>query len=345
METEPISIEDWTAEDIAAHANDLPPAVTVMPGVDPHISQDPHLYDQEQLLAAAAVASGTAAAMITAARGLLGTTEHPPGSNHNAVTAWYGFDGPWCDMGISLEGERSGNRSAVGRFALTTAHALWFRARGQWAYGAGDIQEGDVVFFSWSRGRTISSIDHVELVENAKLGAGRRATIGCNVGDACRREIRDDTFIVGRGRPAYAGHTTNPVPTTQEDPMPEYLSVERKAAEAGGAGERALHFDVTHEDTKKLRDTHKATPGICDGGKNGAFFTATVDVAAATGGRARLVEVDGSKGWEVTKAYGWHPLGESFTEAGCVSAGQHLWVHVEAADGVTGTAKVIYRDR
>jgi hypothetical protein len=37
---------------------------------------------------------GNAAGMIAQARELLGTTEHPPGSNHNLVTEFFGFDGP-----------------------------------------------------------------------------------------------------------------------------------------------------------------------------------------------------------------------------------------------------------
>lgn len=78
---------------------------------------------------------GTAAGMISQARALLGTTEQPPGSNHNLVTVWYGFDGPWCDMSISYEAGHSDNLPAVfGKFAYTVAHATAFQSHGRWHY-------------------------------------------------------------------------------------------------------------------------------------------------------------------------------------------------------------------
>ncbi len=83
---------------------------------------------------------GTAAGMIEQARELLRnrTREHPPGSNHNQVTEWYGFDGPWCNMSISFEAAHSGNLPAIfGKFAYTVAHAEAFRSHGRWHYGLG----------------------------------------------------------------------------------------------------------------------------------------------------------------------------------------------------------------
>ncbi|BBC97669.1 hypothetical protein SRO_6493 [Streptomyces rochei] len=37
---------------------------------------------------------GNVQGMLATARSLLGTTEHPPGSNRNVITKWYGFTGP-----------------------------------------------------------------------------------------------------------------------------------------------------------------------------------------------------------------------------------------------------------
>jgi hypothetical protein len=214
---------DWTGAEIDARRNDLPPDNPVVAGIDPDVSQDPDLYASSQVLlttalppvlAAAPPAMGTKARMIYAAQRLLGQVESPDGSNICPVSKWYNAQiahigyGPWCDMGITCEAYSSGNEVAVcgaeGRgFALTTAHAADFKRRGLWHYGADGMQDGDVVFFSWSRGNAIGDIDHVELVE--KKLAGRWSTIGCNVANACRREIRDDTYVVGYGRPAYVG--------------------------------------------------------------------------------------------------------------------------------------------
>ncbi|MEW2623184.1 hypothetical protein [Streptomyces sp. NPDC048106] len=75
---------------------------------------------------------GTARGMIAAARKPLGTAEHPPGSNHNTVTSWYGFTGQWCDMSISYTVQRAGltvdgqygpHAAAVVKAALTAHQA------------------------------------------------------------------------------------------------------------------------------------------------------------------------------------------------------------------------------
>lgn len=158
------------------------------------------------------------AAMIAEARKSLGTTEHPPGSNHNAITEWYNDnvdrigDGAWCDMSVTMWGSKSGNASVVGRFAYTVWHAQWFQSRRQWHSGASGIQAGDVVFFDWGGSRRIGNIDHVGLVE--RVSGGTIYTIEGNTsggpnGDSCRRKERDATYIVGYGRPAYGGGSSS----------------------------------------------------------------------------------------------------------------------------------------
>jgi peptidoglycan hydrolase-like protein with peptidoglycan-binding domain len=140
--------------------------------------------------------------MIAQARRLLGTTENPPGSNHNLVTVWYGFDGAWCDMSISYEAAHSDNLPAVcGKFAYTVAHAQAFRSRGRWHYGLGGARPGDVVFFDWSGTQSIAAIDHVGLIE-AVHSNGTVTTLEGNTSDVFQRRKRS-ACIVGYGRPAY----------------------------------------------------------------------------------------------------------------------------------------------
>jgi peptidoglycan hydrolase-like protein with peptidoglycan-binding domain len=141
--------------------------------------------------------------MLAQSRALLGTAEHPPGSNHNFITEWYGFDSPWCDMAVSYAAARSGNLDAVmGRFAWTPAHAWAFWRAGRWHYGIGGIRAGDVVFFDWSGTRSIDNIDHVGVVE-AVRAEGTIITLEGNTADAFLRRVRNAACIVGYGRPAY----------------------------------------------------------------------------------------------------------------------------------------------
>ncbi|MFC7484925.1 peptidoglycan-binding protein [Luedemannella flava] len=147
---------------------------------------------------------GTAAGMVAAMRALLGTRESPPGSNHNFITTWYGFDGAWCDMTVSYAANQSGNLAAcMGKFAWTVAHAQAFKNAGRWHYGLGGIRSGDIVFFDWSGGGSISGIDHVGVVE-AVNSDGSITTIEGNTSDMCLRRRRK-ACVVGYGRPAYNG--------------------------------------------------------------------------------------------------------------------------------------------
>lgn len=214
----------WTVQEILRRANDLPPYVEPIPGIDPDISQDPDLYGGADLLAGAKAppAMGTKERMIYAAQRHLGEVESPPGSNRCPTCNWYNAhvakigDGPYCDMGVTRASWESGNAVAVcggedRGFALTTAHAADFQRRGLWTSGAAGLEDGDVVFFAWSRGKKISDIEHVEVVERQVKGAKSRTTIGFNVANGVRREVRDNTYIVGYGRPSYAAATDDDV--------------------------------------------------------------------------------------------------------------------------------------
>src|SRR5262245_9869913 len=154
---------------------------------------------------------GTVAGMLAQARKLLGTGENPPGSNHNLVTQWYGFDGAWCDMAISYEAGHSDNLAAMmGKFAYTVAHATAFKNHGRWHYGLGGIRPGDVVFFDWGGSGSISKIDHVGLVE-AVHSNGTITTLEGNTSNTFARRVRR-SCVVGYGRPAYGDAA--PMPST-----------------------------------------------------------------------------------------------------------------------------------
>jgi hypothetical protein len=334
----------WTEQEIDERANDLPAYVPPLPGIDPNISQAPGLFDAEHTawfgvsLARAAVA-GTAAAMVAAAVALLGLGEHP--ANHNYVTVWYNAniarigDGPWCDMGVTYEAGHSGNLDAVcdgprRGFAYTPAHAEDFRRRGLWHAGLHGIRPGDIVFFNWSRRKGIGDVEHVGIVEH-KYADGTVATVECNISDACRREHRDATFVVGYGRPPYNAQQ-------QEDDMPEYVSLGMKKAQPVKAATPArATFDVEYSDTGKAH-ADGSFPGILSGGKNGTQFVIEVDASGSAGGSMRLIETDPAKDYAISKTYPMRSLG-SETFVGLCDAGQHLYVELHPA--VDGDANVV----
>jgi peptidoglycan hydrolase-like protein with peptidoglycan-binding domain len=154
---------------------------------------------------------GSVEGMLSAARSLLGTGENPPGSNHNFITTWYGFDGAWCDMAVSYAAAHSDNLSAcMGKHAWTVEHANAFKSAGRWHYGLGGVRAGDVVFFDWSGGGSISGIDHVGVVE-AVHSNGTITTLEGNTSNIMARRVRRSS-IVGYGRPNYGN--SSPMPST-----------------------------------------------------------------------------------------------------------------------------------
>lgn len=158
---------------------------------------------------------GTVEGMLAAMRGLIGTVENPAGSNHNYLTQWYAanyntsandYDPcPWCDIAITYAADQSDNLSAVqGPHAWTVEHARAFSTAGLFTYGTAGMRAGDIVFFDWRGGSTLSAIDHVGICE-AVYSSGYVATIEGNTNDVCARRLRSPSLIVGYGRPTYDG--------------------------------------------------------------------------------------------------------------------------------------------
>lgn len=153
---------------------------------------------------------GTAAGMIKAMRAMVGTTEHPPGSNHNEITVWYNQhvdrigDGAWCDMTVSKAAADSGNADAVGQFAYTVYHARSFLNRGLWHVGMKGIKPGAVVFYDWSGHKGLAAIDYIDHVGLVTEVSGDRfKVVEGNIGDRCQELWRDSTYLVGYGMPRY----------------------------------------------------------------------------------------------------------------------------------------------
>lgn len=167
---------------------------------------------------------GTAAGMIASARKNLGTTEHPPGSNHNAITVWYNQhiakigDGAWCDMSVTEEAYDSSNQGPVCGglgFAYVPAHMAWGKLR----YGVhhGSVPPaGAIVGYRWDGVKGTVSCDHIGVCEKNN-GDGTFYSLEGNIGDAFRREHRDLTYVSCWFMPAYATAPKPPPPVAADD--------------------------------------------------------------------------------------------------------------------------------
>lgn len=169
--------------------------------------------------------SGTLEDMHKAMVALIGVHE-TNGNNHNKVTEWYGFDGSWCDMGISYAAYHSGCEDSVclgQKQASTVQHAQAFQNHGLWhpmnnGIVNSGIKAGDIVFFDWSGSTNIMAIDHVGYVESVNGSVVH--TIECNVSNKCGRFSRTVETIAGFGRPKYKAPKTTSA--AKAKPAPKY---------------------------------------------------------------------------------------------------------------------------
>lgn len=157
--------------------------------------------------------------MLTKAAKTVGLGESPPGSNHNYITTWYGFDGAWCDMSISYWAYHTGNQAAVcprGKRAYTVYHAQDGQHEGLWYAGTtanvrDHAKPGAIIFFDWGGSNSVGAIDHVGIVEK-NLGDGRVVTIEGNTSDKCLRRVRGSSVIAGFFNPRYPASKPAPAP-------------------------------------------------------------------------------------------------------------------------------------
>jgi hypothetical protein len=182
--------------------------------------------------------ASTKADFIKVCTSFVGTTEHPPGSNHNAITEEFGFDGSWCDMKVSVAGKHAGAKDIIGWFAFTPSHALWFEKQGLFHRGSAGIQVGDIIFYAWYgpsyQGRWLG-ICHVGVVIGIKAD-GRLVVDEGNHNDADQIVVRSRSSIAGYGRPRYipAPGTTTPIPATPHKPAPKAIPPTIRKGSHGG---------------------------------------------------------------------------------------------------------------
>ena len=164
---------------------------------------------------------GTADSLIAVAATQVGYRENGDGTSKYGI--WYGLPaGEWCAMFVSWCAEQAGLLGTViPSHSYTPEGRTWFARMGRWHDSQAGIARGDIVYFDFPKG--FNRIEHVGIVEsvtgsivNTIEGNTSTTTGSQTTGGTVARKSRS-AYIVGYGRPAYAG--APPAPTPQEDDM------------------------------------------------------------------------------------------------------------------------------
>lgn len=136
--------------------------------------------DEEQTTAStesSATASNALDDVLNQARAWIGIGENPPGSNHNEITTYYGFDAAWCCMFIWAIFNKSGHgdlfmggEKTAGCFAVKD----WYQARGKFGSTA---RVGALVIYGGS--------GHIGIVES--ISGNNWVSIEGNLSDTVKR--------------------------------------------------------------------------------------------------------------------------------------------------------------
>lgn len=151
--------------------------------------------------------------VIEVARGELGVTEKPSGSNFTKYGFWYGVDGvPWCVIFLCWLFDQAGERMAFfggGKTASCGTLLRWYREQGL-TVDVSDIDIGDIVLLNFHGGK---DPEHCGLVVEKGLLAGTWYTIEGNTtpgeegsqdnGGCVARKLRSVRNIVAVCRPQY----------------------------------------------------------------------------------------------------------------------------------------------
>lgn len=136
--------------------------------------------DQEQTAASTGAGTTTSNALddvLNQARAWIGIGENPPGSNHNEITTYYGYDAAWCCMFIWAIFNKSGHGDLFmggGKEAYCFTVKDWYQARGK--FGS-TPQPGALVIYGGS--------GHIGIVES--VSGNSWVSIEGNLSDTVKR--------------------------------------------------------------------------------------------------------------------------------------------------------------
>ena len=199
---------------------------------------------------------GTLSNLLRIARGELGNTESPAGSNRTKYGKWFGLDGnPWCLMFImwvfAQAGVKLPKRTASCGDLMNAA-----KAAGCWV--ATGFRPGDVAIYDFSGKR--KTTQHCGIVEMELPDYGVQAIEGNtsqgggsqdNGGMVCRK-TRADKYIIGAVRPVFDPEKEEGAMTIYKtlSDVPSYYKVavqkaiNRDALKGTGGGEINVSEDL-----------------------------------------------------------------------------------------------------
>lgn len=142
----------------------------------------------------------TARLTVARAKGEIGTTEDPPGSNRTKYGRRYGMDGyAWCAMFIwwllAYEGEIEHVKSAY-----TPTVADWYRKQGRFFTDRSEAELGDLIFF-----HNGSRISHIGILRDDAPEAGAIPTIEGNTSSGSSGSQDDGGGVFKRERISVSG--------------------------------------------------------------------------------------------------------------------------------------------
>ena len=210
--------------------------------------------------------------IIRIAEKFLGTTEHPANSNKTQFGLFDPPDGePWCAKFVSFVLHEAGIDGFKHKF--TPSGADLFKAAGRWTNVRG--RRGDFAFFDFP-GDSLFRISHVGIV-TAREGSTYHTIEGNTSppgggsdrdGGGVFRRVRDDSLIVGFGRPPTSGGKGSSRVLKQGDIGRRVLEWQRDLNLAADAGldDDGEFGELTHKATVKWQRSQ----GLPPNGKVGA---------------------------------------------------------------------------
>ena len=198
--------------------------------------------------------------VIEVARGELGQTEDPAGSNLTKYGFWYGVNGvPWCVIFIAWVFEQSGERMAFfggGKTASCSILLRWYREQGL-TVDKLNVQAGDIVILNFSG--TVEP-QHCGLVTHVERSGGSILYIRTIEGNTVRgsdssqdnggmvcEKVRYPRQVVGVCRPQY-------------QPEPEAVVPDYKGRWSEEYWEKGIALGIVKESKDgKYRPTDAAT--------------------------------------------------------------------------------------
>ena len=207
----------------------------------------------------------TAEKVLSIARGELGNTESPAGSNRTKYGKWFGLDGnPWCMMFVMWCFSQAG---ALGLLPKRTASCgdLMRSAKAAGCWVTEDYRPGDVVIYDFPGG---AATDHTGIIESVTAsgvvaieGNTSQAGSQSNGGQVCRKS-RKYNVIVGAVRPRFE----------EEDDMNIDKLTDADLVKLAGRMQAALAKQpVSATLAPELQEARDR--GITDGSSPGAFCT------------------------------------------------------------------------